>query len=762
MANLATNGVWELSEELWQRIKPLLMHEEPNKPASPRPGNGRRAGVVVVKDPFYVLASSPLADDLDRVLKHGETFAVFDHYGDIKPIGLGEEGLYHEGTRFLSCCILKLENDRPLFLSSTVKQDNALLTVDLTNADTHDGDRVLLSRGTLHLFRAKFLWEGVCYERLRIRNYGAVPVDASLSLEFEADFADIFEVRGTHRPQRGQYLDQMTEDGCVVLAYEGLDGVIRRTRFDFAPAPVHIADRRADFRLSLPPGSEATLELTVRCESGPGVRPAVTYDRALADAETALRRAREPICEIYTSNEEFNDWLNRSLADLLMMVSATPQGPYPYAGVPWFSTAFGRDGIITALECLWIDPELARGVLAYLAATQADAVNPEQDAEPGKILHETRKGEMAALGEIPFGRYYGSVDATPLFVMLASAYFERTGDQAFLESIWPNVERALDWMDRYGDRDGDSFVEYSRQSPNGLVHQGWKDSQDSVFHADGTPARGPIALCEVQGYVYAAKRGAAELALRLGHPERAAALKQQAQTLRDRFLQAFWCEDLSTYALALDGDKRPCRVRSSNAGQCLFTDLATPAQARRVAETLLNDDSFSSWGIRTLAGSEARYNPMSYHNGSVWPHDNALIAAGFGRYRLKEAALRVLTGLFDASIFMDLHRMPELFCGFARRPAEGPTLYPVACAPQAWSAGAAFLVLQACLGLRVEAAEKRIRFSYPCLPEFLKEVWLRNLRVGEAAVDLHLVRAAHDVGVNVLRRHGEVEIVLVK
>jgi glycogen debranching enzyme len=369
---------------------------------------------------------------------------------------------------------------------------------------------------------------------------------------------------------------------------------------------------------------------------------------------------------------------------------------------------------------------------------------------------------MASLGEMPFGRYYGSVDATPLFVLLAGAYHERTGDRACVELLWPHVEAALGWIDRFGDRDGDGFVEYQRQSLDGLLHQGWKDSDDAVFHADGSLAQGPIALCEVQGYVYAARRAGALLAAVLGLTERSAELERQAAALQERFEGAFWCEDLSSYALALDGDKRPCRVRTSNAGHCLFTGIAHHDRALRVAQTLLDSESYSGWGIQTVACPEVRYNPMSYHNGAVWPHDNALIAQGLARYGFGTKAMQLLTGLFEASLYFDMHRMPELFCGFARQPGEGPVPYPVACTPQAWSAASVFLLLQACLGLNVNGLDGRVSFANPCLPIVVGELRIHNLDVAGATVDLLLVGHEQDVNVKVLRNQGGVQVTVIR
>ncbi len=557
--------------------------------------------VVKLQDAYYILATSTRADDRTRVLKHGETFAVFDRFGDVQPVGLGEQGLYHDGTRFLSRLEVRIGGRRPLLLSSTVKEDNDLLAVDLTNPDlaTRDG-ALVLRRGELHLFRAKFLWRGVCYERLRLSNFALEPMTIDLSVSFDADFADVFEVRGAKRERRGHVLPPSIEGGTVVLAYRGLDEVVRRARLTFDPPPADLGGSRARFELTLPPRETVTLLLTIACEiGGDGVaarpRPGST-DASFGELQAELHQAQARQCLIRSPNTQLNEWMTRSLADLQMMITETPAGPYPYAGVPWFSTPFGRDGIITALEMLWLEPELARGVLGYLAATQATTSDPAQDAQPGKILHEARGGEMAALGEVPFGRYYGSVDATPLFVMLAGAYLQRTGDRALCETLWPNVEHALRWIDGDGDPDGDGFVEYQRQSETGLVQQGWKDSTDSVFHSDGTPAEGPIALCEVQGYVYAARLAAASPGARARQARVAEEQSARAERLREAFERAFWSEALGTYVLALDGRKRPCEVRTSNAGHALFTGIASRERARRTAATLMDERHFSGLG----------------------------------------------------------------------------------------------------------------------------------------------------------------------
>jgi glycogen debranching enzyme len=719
--------------------------------------------VIRVKDQFYILASSNLTDQRTLVLKHNELFGVFDRYGDISFFGSSVQGLYYEGTRFLSQLVLKLGQDRPFLLSSTVTEDNGLIAVDLTNHDISTNGQVVMPRGTLHLFRTKLLWNGACYECVRIQNYGLEAVQVALVYHLDADYADIFEVRGLIRNQKGKREPNIAESGRILMGYQGLDDIVRRTKVDYSTtSDLHasvISDSAVQFEGLLNPACPAAIYLTVACESGMNKPPRFTFDQAYSAAGNSVNDASDGTCHIETSDEWFNEWLRRSTLDLNMMMTEKVEGPYPYAGVPWFSTAFGRDGLITALEVLWMKPEIAKGVLAFLAVMQAKAVIPEQDAEPGKILHETREGEMAHLGEIPFGRYYGSVDSTPLFVLLAGMYFRRTADRKFIETLWPHIEAALDWIDTYGDVDGDGFVEYQCKAHKGLLHQGWKDSRDAVFHSDGTLADAPIALCEVQGYVYAAKCAASDIAANLGHQEKSTNLLRAAELLKQRFHDAFWCEELSTYALALDGKKQPCRVRTSNAGQCLFTNIADRRQAQRITDGLVGDSFFSGWGIRTVAEAESRFNPMSYHNGSIWPHDNALLAYGFSRYGQQPAALKVLNAMFAVSCSVDLHRLPELFCGFPRRQGEGPTLYPVACAPQAWASAAVFLLLQASLGMDIDAEQQRLHFVNPVLPDFLKELRIANLRVGSASVDLLFEPHAQNVTIKVLRKNGDLQII---
>jgi glycogen debranching enzyme len=722
----------------------------------------RRHSVTVPLEQFAIIAPTerPPSSSL-RVLKEGDTFAVFEQGGDIIASEAGEQGLFHEGTRFLSRYELFLYRTRPLLLSSTLSEDNAVFTADLTNTDASNGTGIIAAHGEIHLSRARVLANGSCCERLRISNYARQPIDVPLLFLLDGDFADEFEVRGMRRPRRGQRLATRGLANGLVLGYHGLDGVERRTRIHFSERPERSSESAALFGLRLAPHTTRELEVQVSYERD-SRRRIIGFAGALARTRETFTSRGVDACTVHSSNPALNRWVNRSTADLRMMLTETRFGPYPYAGIPWFSAPFGRDGVVTALQLLWADPSLARGVLRFLAATQATAYDDVSDAQPGKIVHELRSGEMAALGEVPFGRYYGSADATPLFVALAAAYYDRTEDHAAIDELWPHVIAALDWMRTDGDPDGDGFLEYVRRSPTGLVHQGWKDSRDSVFHADGTLAEPPISMCEIQGYAYAAWEGASRLARIRGDLKRAEEWHERARRLRADFDAAFWCEELGTYVLALDGRKRQCRVSSSNPGHCLFTGIVPRERAGRVATTLLDARSFSGWGIRTVSRGQARYNPMSYHNGSIWPHDNALAAAGLARYRLTSEATRIFDACLELSTAVDLHRLPELICGFDRNGGERPVLYPVACSPQTWAAGAVYLLLQACLGLHVDAARRRVVLTRGYLPQSIDWLQITTLRVGDATIDLLLERHPHDVGITVLHRNGAIEVVAFK
>ena len=708
------------------------------------------------QQPFYIPAiGSPTRPR--RTLKHGDTFAVLDSHGDVGISGGEPDGIFDKDTRYLSRLELLLNGMQPLLLGSNLRDDNAVLTVDLTNPDIYFEKRLIVQKDTVHIIRTVFLWRGTAYQRLGIQNHGDRRLRMNLALSFGNDFADVFEVRGMRRPRRGTS-GVKVEAAKVTLDYAGLDGVTRHTSLSFDPPPDHLDRGVGTYALDLEPGKRTAIFLTVECNAAGKTSPPKPFLRGMHAAFRERRVAAQGATTIRTSNELFNRVLCRSMADLSMLTTETPQGFYPYAGIPWYSTTFGRDGLITALQMLWCDPGIALGVLRRLAAYQSVKNDSAADAQPGKILHEMRGGEMAALREVPFGLYYGSVDSTPLFVMLAGLYYQRTGDLETLRLLWPHIEAALQWIDGPGDADGDGFVEYYRATEQGLANQGWKDSQDAIFHADGRLAEGPIALVEVQGYVYAAKRLAAHCARELGHVVMAGVLDEQASSLSERFDDAFWCPAIDSYALALDGQKRPCAVRTSNAGQVLFTGIARADRAVKVAEELLRPSFFTRWGIRTVGSHEPRYNPMSYHNGSIWPHDNALIALGFARYGQKHAVERIFAGLFDAATYMDFHRLPELFCGFRRSRGQGPTLYPVACSPQAWSCVTPFALIAASLGLEFEPAAREIRLRNPRLPEFLDEVVISDLRLGETTVDLSVRRHGEDISLQLIRSRGEVQV----
>lgn len=671
-------------------------------------------------------------------LKHGDCFVVADAYGDIRGTG---DGFFRDDTRVLSEFRLTLGGRSTSLLGASLSQDNVLFTANLTNLPIKSAGGRDIPQGGIHIERTRLIWQDRLFERITLSNYGQEHSTVQLSLQFAADFRDMFEVRGSTRAKRGTVHAAELGENAVALRYEGLDKLVRRSVLSFSQVPDQLLENRADFYIAVTKRSRRTLYVEVGAddEDTPG---AERFRAATARARFAMRSKRRHGATVYSSGRVFNDWIQRARADVALLTTELPTGPYPYAGIPWFSTAFGRDGVISALQMLWLNPGLARGVLSFLAQHQATETAAFSDAQPGKIMHETRKGEMAALSELPFGRYYGGVDTTPLYLHLAAAYAERTGDMGFIDELWSSLTAAADWMEEASRTTG--FVTYERAALSGLANQGWKDSGDSVFHADGRLPKGPIALVEVQGYVFSAYRGMAMLAKRRGDDAAAGHWERRAETMRALVEERFWQDDLGTYALAIDGEGEPCKVRTSNAGHLLFVGLPSQERADMVAEQLLSASFQSGWGIRTLADDAIYFNPMSYHNGSIWPHDTAICTAGLARYGVRDNVVRLMSGTFEAAVHFNM-RLPELFCGFTRAPGEAPIAYPVACLPQAWSAGASFMLMQACLGIEIDGWKGEIKVTRPRLPIGIDNLVVRHLEVGEASVNLNFQRIGNRV-----------------
>jgi glycogen debranching enzyme len=718
---------------------------------------------IRIGDQYYILASAQSQRQQRELLSHGDCFAIFDSAGEIPLAGREAYGLFYRDTRFLDRLELRLKDEFPVFLSSGASDDGTELVTYLTNADERRNGEIVLPRDTIVLQRRKALVKDTLYEQLHLHNYGLETLNFRLSVFFGSDFADMFEVRGSDRPRRGEIAAPMVEGNTVRMVYRGLDDVERQTIMKFHPAPTQLTETVAHYDLSVAPGGEALLDIEVGCKVGADLTSSSSFARALAQVRHERQEYRHGFPELHADHDAFNQWLNRSLVDLTLLCTHLKDGLYAYAGIPWFATIFGRDGLITALEILAFSPDLAAGTLRTLAALQGSTRNAQRDEAPGKILHELRSGEMAATGEVPFARYYGSIDATPLFLVLLAAYAERTADIALVEELWPAAMAAMKWIDTDADIDGDGYAEYMRPVGPGLINQGWKDSHDAISHADGSLAPPPIALAEVQAYIYAARHGMAQLARRLGRSAEASDWDTQAARLRQQFNRDFWMEDQDAFALALSGLKQPCRVVSSNAGQCLFTGIVDGDKAPRLIARLMHDDLFCGWGIRTLSSQARRYNPMSYHNGSVWPHDNALIAAGFAAHGSCQHAGELLTALLDAAQRLDRGRLPELFCGFPRTLHHSPVPYPVACQPQAWAAAGVFLLLQSTFGLSINAWERRVSFDRAAPPPWLKRLDIRGLRVRDARVDLCISRGRFGTAsIEIIDKQGDVEVTVRK
>lgn len=685
------------------------------------------------------------------IIKEGNLFFMTDSEGNSPRGNRHGYGLYKDDTRYLSVYDLSFDNIKPVVLLSTAELGYAS-EHHLTNPPLITAEGRHIPKDSFEITRQRLVNRNYLVESIRVTNFGIFRAPLNLRFDFDADFADIFEIRGTKRRHRGKLLAPIVDKDGVTFQYQGLDNVVRKTRIKFSPAPSQIWYNGALFVVSLGHRETLTITVTITLDTAEDCGTFATEFNRLA---TAYQEWLGSCTQVFTSNEFFNAMLERSLADIRMLVnnSRDNNSQYIAAGTPWFNCLFGRDSIIVALQTLAFNPDIARDTLRMLAQRQGKSIEPWRDEEPGKILHELRTGEMATVGEIP-SPYYGTVDATPLFIILACEYFAWTHDLSTLHDIKDNLLQALRWIAEYGDSDRCGYVEYCKRSHRGLINQGWKDSRDGIVNHDGTLPKPPIALVEVQGYVYAAKRGMAWLLPFLGERELAEKLLQEAMALKKKFNRDFWLEDEGFYAVALGNNKEPVRSITSNPGHCLWTGIIAKSKAARVVERLFANDMFSGWGIRTLSNQAARYNPLGYHLGTVWPHDNAIIAMGLKRYGFENELNELATALYDCCRCFDYYRLPELFCGTPRSAHNLPVRYPVACRPQAWAAGSLPLLLQAILGLFPDAPAGKLRIVNPRLPYWLERVEVRRLRVGRGTLDLLFELGPRKTKVSVLRSDG--------
>jgi glycogen debranching enzyme len=686
----------------------------------------------------------------------GKTFSATNVAGDIYPPGSPDVGFFHDDTRFLSHLELRIGGHRAVVLSASTEKTFSS-QIELTTGNITLRDSFDLPENTVHIRREQLLASEIFFDRLTFENFNLVYVDFMLEIEFDADFVDVFQVRGVARQKHGQYYAPIVKRDSISFVYRGLDNVRRQTRIKVVPAPDEIKDRTARWHLHLEPLKRVEIEaqITPHVEGEESRAHNFEFKVQLRQRRSNFAQWESESTQFSSSNEVFDDLMATITGDFHALQIPDGREHIIAAGIPWFATIFGRDSIIAAYQSLCLNPQLAVDTLRVLARYQGRESNDWLDEDPGKILHEYRNGEMTRDGEMPFGPYYGSVDATPLFLILLSETFSWTSDDRLVEELLPNVYAALEWIDKYGDLDGDGFIEYQRRSPKGLVNQGWKDSWDANIHRDGTVAKPPVALSEVQGYVYDAKFRMASLLRGFGDVKTADRLKREASELARRFDRAFWVPSRGFYAMALDSEKKPLEVVASNPGQLLFTRIVNRERARTITTRLMRDDMFTGWGWRTMSDDERVFNPLSYHRGSVWPHDNSLIAHGMALNEMRDGALRVLTSLYQAAQNFRDYRLPELFCGVQRRENDTPVHYPVSCSPQAWASGAMFLILISVLGIRPSAPRKELNIINPQLPEWLDHLHIRNLRIGGGRVGLDFTRRGERTFCNVVDVQGE-------
>lgn len=710
---------------------------------------------IFIDGEWYILCTSVPYTSKKLTLKDNRSFLITDAYGDIPVAFPTELGFYHKDTRYLSKFEVTLSGFRPLLLYSGLSNDGKSLQVELTNVDFKYGE-TLIPRTSLYIKKEISLINDTFFLKLKVRNLTRYILPVELEFMLGADFLDIFEIRGMERTRRGKLLPVSKRKGSIIYRYCGLDGIERVTNCVFSPTPDVLSDDMAKYRISLESHKELEISLCIAPE-----RISKRKFFLLSEAEKKPWPLSSDF-EIEISDDVVNAIFNRSKQDIGLMISDVEGEKVVFAGIPWYCAIFGRDSLLTAYEMLpWL-PELAKGTLKILAKYQAKDFDDFTDSEPGKILHELREGEMAKTREVPFIPYYGSVDATALFVILAWEYLKVTGDRAFIKEIWDNIVMASAWLEKYGDLDGDGFLEYITRSPLGLRNQGWKDSHDAIHHKNGELAEPPIAVVEAQGYKYMAYLALSEMCFEMGDLESSKYYEAAAARLRERFNRLFWMEDEQYYCIALDKEKRQCKVISSNPGHCLFSGIIFKKRAHKVVKRLMGSEMFSGYGIRTLSEREFLYNPMSYHNGSIWPHDCAIIAEGMVKYGYKTEALKVFKGILEAVSFFQDYRVPELFCGFKKEKEKGPVPYPVACSPQAWSAASVFLMLKTFLGLKVAASEKCLYLVDPVLPYGVDELIIKDWCLfADVEFSLRFLRSNGKTTVEALKKPKNWKVVII-
>lgn len=702
-----------------------------------------------------------------RTIKNNKIFLVTDQNGDIIGGNTSGFGLYTDDTRFLSRLELKLNDTKPVILSSSSEagHSSVIIGTNVIMSDYTDSDKEIIQE-TVQVKRESIIY-GAFFETITIANYNLFEVGLKLDLFFDADFLDIFEVRNIVPGEKGLERKVVYEDGNLKFIYQDITGATLTTEIIFIEEkPTKIEDGNVVFEFSLCTSAKREIKYQINLKSTaslPERLSAYDFNEAFEKAVIDDKNWLDSSSRFLSNNEDFNEMVTRGSRDINMLRTNAYYGEYIAAGIPWYTTLFGRDSLLCARQCLLLNQDIAKNTLETLARFQGKEDDPWRDEEPGKILHEVRFGELARSNQIPHSPYYGTIDATPLWLMLLYDYFKWTNDRETLEKLWQNALDCLMWMDNYA-MINNGYAAYLKRSPEGLDNQGWKDSWNSNIHMDGSYAEPPIALVEFQGYFYAAKVMLAELADYMGDYNLKLKLIKDAQDFKERFHKDFWMEDLQFYAMGLDKDGKQMKVISSNPGHCLETGIIDPYYANLIAEKFFTLNMFSGWGIRTLSSEVISYNPMSYHNGSIWPHDDSIIAFGLAKVGRVDLAIRATTSIFEAARLMRYKRLPELFCGFSRiyKRQDPPVSYPVACIPQAWAAASVFLMIQAMLNIVPDAQNNELRIYNPTIPLWLDYLRIENVKVGNASVSLEFRKTQKSLVIDVFDKRGNLDVIIRK